>query len=217
MEFFIFQLAGSLASAPAGFYSAKHKEKHKLPGDIVQAAYTNALYPQKYSDFNWRKVRGVACSLIRADRNQRWKENWTMEVNKNTKDLTYNFGRWMAVLDEIEARALRVEGEQKNRSTAVERYFSKLAERPCATTEIIMKQLVPYRAKLGNRGNRLYAMEQEIASTIDPEEFTNTRNLDGRFLLGFDTQKHAIYQDYADRREARDKDDLDDFVSDSAN
>ncbi|NLC25087.1 MAG: type I-C CRISPR-associated protein Cas8c/Csd1 [Fastidiosipila sp.] len=193
------------------------EENGKIPGDIVQAAYTNALYPQKYSDFNWSKVRGVACSLIKADRNQRWKENWTMEVDKNTGDFTYNFGRWMAVLDEIEARALRSEGEQKSRTTAVERYFSKLAERPCATTEIIMKQLVPYRARLGSRGNRLYAIEQEVAAVIDPEELSKARNLDGRFLLGFDAQKHAIYQDYAKRREARDKEDLEDFVSDNEN
>ncbi len=193
------------------------EENHMIPGDIVHAAYTNALYPQKYSDFNWSKVRGVACSLIRADRNRRRKENWTMEIDKNTGDFTYNFGRWMAVLDEIEARALRSEGEQKSRTTSVERYFSKLAERPCATTEIIMKQLVPYRARLGSRGNRLYAIEQEVAAVIDPEELSKARNLDGRFLLGFDAQKHAIYQDYAKRREARDKEDLEDFVSDNEN
>lgn len=188
-------------------------EDLRLPSDIVRAVFTNALYPQKYSDYNWSKVRGVACSLIRADRNQRWKENWTMEVDRNTGDLTYNFGRWMAVLDEIETRALWSGGE-KDRTTAVARYFSKLAERPCATTEIVMKQLVPYRAKLGPKGNLLYKMEQEIASTIHPEEFLNAKNLDGRFLLGFDAQKYAIYKESAENREKREQEELEDFISD---
>lgn len=136
-----------------------------------------------------------------------------MEVDRNTGDLTYNFGRWMAVLDEIETRALWSGGE-KDRTTAVARYFSKLAERPCATTEIVMKQLVPYRAKLGPKGNLLYKMEQEIASTIHPEEFLNAKNLDGRFLLGFDAQKYAIYKESAENREKREQEELEDFISD---
>ena len=63
------------------------------------------------------------------------------------------------------------------------------------TLGIIAKQLVPYRMRLGARGAKLYAMEQEIAAKIDPEALVSVRNMDGRFLLGFDSQKYAIIQD----------------------
>lgn len=170
----------------------------RIPSNIVRAAYLNACFPQKYSEFNWSKVRGVACSLIKAERQQKYKEKWSVEVDMETKDLNYNIGRLVAVLDEIEGRALRAGSSdgKKNRATSVERYFSKIAEHPNRTFETIMKQLQPYRIRLGVKGTDLYKVEQEIAASINPDEFAKAKNLDGRFLLGFDAQKHEFYKKF---------------------
>ena len=165
----------------------------RIPHDIVIGAYRNACRPQAFSEFNWAKVRGVACSLIKAERYQLYKENWTMDVNRDSNDLYYNLGRLLAVLDTIEADAM-YDADSK-RPTSSQRLFSKFADHPNNTLGIIAKQLVPYRMRLGARGAKLYAMEQEIAAKIDPEALVSVRNMDGRFLLGFDSQKYAIIQD----------------------
>ncbi len=116
-----------------------------------------------------------------------------MDVNRDSNDLYYNLGRLLAVLDTIEADAM-YDADSK-RPTSSQRLFSKFADHPNNTLGIIAKQLVPYRMRLGARGAKLYAMEQEIAAKIDPEALVSVRNMDGRFLLGFDSQKYAIIQD----------------------
>ena len=114
-----------------------------------------------------------------------------METDEKSRDVTYNLGRLLAVLDEIEARCLYRAGEK--RSTTVINYFSKFAERPNRTLGIIQKQLMPYRRKLEKMGNDLYTLEKQISSLIPPEELFKASHLDGRFLLGFNAQKHALF------------------------
>ena len=167
-------------------------QKETLPPfDIVQAVYIRSCRPLSYTKAEWQKQCGIACSLIKAYRNKKYKENWTMETDEKSRDVTYNLGRLLAVLDEIEARCLYRAGEK--RSTTVMNYFSKFAERPNRTLGIIQKQLMPYRRKLEKMGNDLYTLEKQISSLIPPEELFKASHLDGRFLLGFNAQKHALF------------------------
>lgn len=175
----------------------------QLPVTLVRQAYNKACYPQNYSANNWNKVRTTACSLIKAFRNQKYQENWGYIVDTNSCDLTYNIGRLLAVMQQIEERAQWISNNEKARTTNAMRYFTKVMEHPASAFALLSASLAPYRASLdkaGNAGADLYAMEQQISSLIDPQEFVNARHLDGRFLLGYDAQLFHIYEENKRRK-----------------
>lgn len=166
----------------------------KLPSDIMRAAVNKCFHPQNYQDtYNWYKVFSITCSLVKKHYLEKGEE-WDMELNLNTDDINYNCGRLLAVANEIERRALQMMSDNKNiRETNAIRYFTKFALHPCKTWGIISDRLVPYTEKLGEKGNDLYKLKQEISAKIPPEKFETLKNLDGRMALGFDSQRYCFY------------------------
>lgn len=175
----------------------------KIPFDMVRTAYNRARYPLFYTKNVWLRVRSTACSLIKAYLKQYKNEDWRFEVDQESKDLAYNLGRYLAVLHQIEYRALRGNNRDVKRPTNAIRYFSKVIDQPAKTIGLLSQLIQPYRASLGEKGNDLYKMAGEISSLIDPEEFAAARNLDGRFLLGFDSQQHAIIHRNKQKKEEK--------------
>lgn len=176
----------------------------RLPRDIMLAAVNKCFHPQNYQEiFNWDKVLGITCSLVRKywlDKIQDMEE-WDMGLNFDTDDINYNCGRLLAVAHEIERRALWLandnkEGKSNIRETNAIRYFTKFALYPCRTWRIISDRLIPYIEKLGEKGNDLYKLKQEISAKILPGEFEKLKDLDGRMALGFDSQRYYIYNSH---------------------
>ena len=132
-----------------------------------------------------------------------------MEV-KETDDLDYNCGRLLAVADAIERWALydkegsiedednseESEKKKKNvRTTTAMRYYTRFCQKPCITWGEINRKLSIYKNQLGARGRFLYDLLGEISDKIDMVEFSEKRNLDGKFCLGFDSQRRKLIQD----------------------
>ena len=116
-----------------------------------------------------------------------------MEVNQ-TNNLAYNCGRLLAVADAIESWALKESSDGGSiRTTNAMRYFTRFSISPCKTWGIINDKLNPYKQRLGAKGGKLYKLLGEISSLIDPEEFEKAVNLDGCMILGFDTQRQALF------------------------
>ena len=57
-----------------------------------------------------------------------------------------------------------------------------------------INKLIPYKQTLGVRGTDLYRLLGEISNLIDPDEFEKASNLDGCMVLGFDSQRQALYE-----------------------
>ena len=174
----------------------------KLPADIMQAAVDRCFHPQNYQEvFNWNRVLSITCSLVKKHYMVKGVK-WDMELNLDSGDIVYNCGRLLAVAHEIERRALRMSSESKDgkaniRETNAIRYFTKFALYPCKTWGIISDKLVPYMERLGDRGADLYKLKQEISAKIPPAEFEDLKGLDGRMALGFDSQRHYIYNSFS--------------------
>lgn len=174
----------------------------RLPSDIVMASVIKCFHPQNYQEaINWNKVLSVTCSLVRKHYIEKEGVIWNMELNFDTDDINYNCGRLLAVAHEIERRALWLdsdnkEGTAKIRDTNATRHFTKFTLHPCTTWGIISDRLIPYIEKLGDKGNDLYKLKQEISAKISPERFWELKNLDGRMALGFDAQRHYIYNSF---------------------
>lgn len=166
----------------------------KIPRDIPMRMIERAKYPQNYNEvYTWYKVLTVSCAMYRKYLYDYIKEEYGMEV-KDTNNLAYNCGRLLAVADAIERWALKENSVDGTiRTTNALRYFTKFSISPCATWGIINDKLNPYKQRLGARGGQYYKLLGEISSLIDPGEFQQATNLDGCMVLGFDTQRQALF------------------------
>ena len=168
-------------------------DRSHVPTDIVNALVRKALHPQNYSEeYNWYKVLSITCAIYRKHRMEKteFKEVWEVNVMEDSTDIVYNCGRLLAVADEIERYALKLQSEK--RETNAMRLFTRFATEPCSTWAIINNKLNPYKQRLGKRGYRLYQLVENISAKIDPKEFPQLKNLDGRMVLGYDSQKNAL-------------------------
>jgi len=168
----------------------------QIPRDVVAAAVNKAKMPQNFSSQNqWLQVVSVACSLYSRLLWDYNKEEITMAV-KDTNDVAYNCGRLLAVADAIEGWALRDKAEDKKniRQTTAIRYFTRFCQRPCETWGMINEKLAVYKEQLGRKGAKLYNLLGEISDKIDIKEFREASNLDGVFVLGFDSQRMDLYK-----------------------
>lgn len=159
-----------------------------VPRDVVSMLVKKSFRPQNYKrDDNWQTVVAIACSMYKKYLYDYKGEEWDMEV-KNCDDLSYNCGRLLAVADEIEYWG---QGDTKRQTNAM-RYFTRFTEYPCETWNIINKKLIPYLNALAEKANYLISLKGEISAMIDPQKFAAARHLDGKMILGFDSQKQAI-------------------------
>lgn len=159
-------------------------DERRIPLDIVNGAFNRASNPVSMEGWEWEKTLSIACALI----NRQEGFNVALDVENNHRD--YLFGRLLAVADVLERRALGVE---ETRASNAIRYMNTFARHPERTWKTIQASLQPYQAKLGTKGTYLSKIIDEVASRIPIDQFNN-KPLSGLYLLGFYSQRHALYQ-----------------------
>lgn len=180
----------------------------KVPRDLVRAAAEKAKRPQNYKHMgNWQQVLSVACALIVKEKYDYEGEVVEMNVNKDSKDLSYNCGRLLAVADAIERQALFDKNEPKKeiRTTNALRFYTRFTQNPYATWMMINNKLSIYREKLGDRGSALYDLLGEISQKIDIESMKKVNNLGGAFCLGYDSQRFEIIEERRRKKAEREE------------
>ncbi|ETI70721.1 type I-C CRISPR-associated protein Cas8c/Csd1 [Neobacillus vireti] len=156
----------------------------KIPLDIVKSAFHRASNPVSMEKWEWEKTLSVTCALI----NKREGYNVALDIENNDRD--YLFGRLLAVADVLERRAL---GSEETRSSNAIRYMNSFSKSPARTWKTIQESLQPYQARLGTKARYLSSLIDEVASRIDVDDFNN-KPLSGKYLLGFYSQRHDLYQ-----------------------
>lgn len=156
----------------------------KIPFDIVKSAFHRASNPVSMDKWEWEKTLSITCALI----NKREGYDLALDTENNNRD--YLFGRLLAVADVLERRAL---GSEETRSTNAIRYMNSFSKHPARTWKTIQESLQPYQARLGTKARYLSSIIDEVASRIVFEEFNN-KPLSGKYLLGFYSQRHELYQ-----------------------
>ncbi|OZI12406.1 type I-C CRISPR-associated protein Cas8c/Csd1 [Bacillaceae bacterium SAS-127] len=159
-------------------------DERKVPRDILNSAFYRASNPVSMDKWEWEKTLSIACALI----NKKEGYNLALDTEKNDRD--YLFGRLLAVADVLERRAL---GSDETRASNAIRYMNSFSKHPARTWKTIQDSLQPYQAKLGTKGLYLSKLIDEIASKMDYEDFNN-KPLSGKYLLGFYSQRHELYQ-----------------------
>lgn len=156
----------------------------KIPMDIIRSAIYRASNPVSMEKWEWEKTLSITCALI----NKQEGYNVALDTQKNDRD--YLFGRLLAIADVLERRAL---GSDETRSSNAIRYMNSFSKHPARTWKTIQESLQPYQAKLGTKGLYLSKLIDEVASRINYEDFNN-KPLTGKYLLGFYSQRHELYQ-----------------------
>lgn len=159
-----------------------------IPQDIVKSAFHRASNPVSMEKWEWEKTLSITCALINKTLKTR-KEEFDLALNTENDDRDYLFGRLLAVADVLERRAL---GDETRATNAI-RYMNSFSMHPERTWMTIQRSLQPYQARLGTKATYLTKIMDEIASKFKMEDFNN-RSLSGKYLLGFYSQRHELYQ-----------------------
>lgn len=168
-------------------------ERKGIPDDMVKTAVARASTPLSYEYYNWKRIVAVACSLVKKQRYEKNKEEWTMPLDPNCRNRDYLYGRLLAIADRIEYLTYNKE-KDSDRQTNAKRYMNAFSQRPFRTWRVIREKIQPYLNKL-NAGRKIYYSHllDEIMDKFDVNEFSDEKNrLDGLYLLGFHCQSHAF-------------------------
>ena len=163
-----------------------------IGADIVKALVNRASRPQAFDHNVWENILFTACAVIRKYRTDRLKEEWSMALEPERKDRSYQFGRLLAVMEKIE-RDTYNDGE--NREPNAMRLQSVFCQRPMTTAYNLEKQLdrayFP-RLRPGSRiwYKNLLGQIMEIISQFPGEE---NKPLEDSYLLGYYLQRSALY------------------------
>lgn len=159
-------------------------DDRRIPTDIVRSVLYRASNPVSLEKWEWEKTLSIACALINRQ------EEYNVPLDHDNNDRDYLFGRLLAIADVLERRAL---GSEEGRSTNAIRYMNSFSRHPERTWNTIQSSLQPYQARMGIKARYLSSLIDEVASRFKTEDFNN-KPLSGKYLLGFYSQRHELYQ-----------------------
>lgn len=175
-------------------------DKAPIPYDLLICLVNRASRPQSYKSSHsvvYKRLLYITCALVRKYHNDRLKrEEWTLNLEPEKRERSYQFGRLLAVMEKIETDTF---SSDENRESNAIRLQSVFCERPWQYTEIIHQKLAPYFAKHKANGRRYYKrligqIMEELSSF--PEQELN-KKLNETYLLGYYLQRNAMYEKHA--------------------
>lgn len=167
----------------------------KMPLDIEQAIVKQASNQLKFGPELRRKVVYTACAVIRKYRYDAYKEEWSMALEPDKKDISYQYGRLLAIMERAELDYYRKTGEE--RETNAIKMLDMFCNRPWHVWEIVNRQLrKAYIPRLDkpqrDRYNRLTDEIVDILAEF-PESERN-KQLKDVYLLGYYNQRSEFFK-----------------------
>ena len=166
-----------------------------IPLDMMTALFHRASSPQNFRDPSIREeLLAAACAVIQKYRYDVYKEESAMEFDPNKNDLSFQFGRLLAVMEKVERDTY--DGDETREPNAI-RLQSIYYQRPLYTSKIIEEQLErAYFPRLKRPALRAYYKNLigEIMEKIYayPKERWNAR-LKETYLMGYYLQRKELY------------------------
>lgn len=176
-------------------------DKMRFPRGIKCALVNKASNLQSYkiSDDEQRKIREnllhTTCAVIRKYHYDTKGEKWDMALEPDKKDISYQYGRLLAVLEKIENDTY--DDDEKKRETNAIRMQSVYANRPQYASRIVWEQLkTAYYPQLYPASRKFYdRLIGEIVENIS--HFTDNEqkhSLGDTYLLGYYLQRNDLYK-----------------------
>ena len=164
-----------------------------MPADFMLALQEKASRLISY-DKNIREfILVTACAVIRKYRYDRFKEEWDMALEPEKKDISYQYGRLLAVLEKVERDTYDRDTEREPNAI---RQQSVFCQRPMYAAANIEKQLErAYFPHVKPSGRVFYKnLIGQIMSQINtfPQNQWNTP-LKETYLMGYYLQRSELY------------------------
>ena len=164
-----------------------------MPTDIVLALCQKASAPLAHEKKVREKILFTACSVIRKYRFDRFKEDWDMILEPEKHDISYQYGRLLAVLEKVERDTYQKDTEREPNAI---RQQSVFCQRPMYAAANIEKQLERAYFPRLSPGSRIYYKNLigQIMEQINqyPKQQWN-KPLRETYLMGYYLQRNALY------------------------
>lgn len=171
-------------------------DKAHLPGDfargVVEKASNLKILPDKELK---EQVLFIACAVIRKYHYDNFKEEWSMALEPEKKDISYQYGRLLAVLEKVEKDTY--ESTEKRETNAI-RMQAAFVQRPQSTQVEIYERLrnayFP-RLKTANQQRRYHMLIGEIMEQISQfSDREQKQPLKDTYLMGYYLQRNELYK-----------------------
>lgn len=168
-------------------------DRARFPADIMHAIVQKAGNLQIYKDKMRSKLLFAACAVVRKYHIDHFKEEWDMALDIQRADRSYQFGRWLAIMEKIERDTY---DKSESREPNAIRMQSVFVQRPGYASRIIMDQLKnAYYQRLSVTArifyDRLIGQIMEILSRFPQSEYNKA--LTETYLMGYYLQKNELY------------------------
>lgn len=166
----------------------------KIPVDIVKALANRASMPLAYEHANRGRLLFITCAVVRKYHNDILnKEEWTMSLNPDSHDRSYQFGRLLAVMEKIERDTY--DKDEMREPNAI-RMQSVFCERPLHVSRILNERLISYMERLPVKSRAFY---RNIISSImekisDSPAADINKPLEDTYFLGYYLQRLELYK-----------------------
>ena len=170
-------------------------DRGRMPLDIMKALFHRASTPQSFDDPAVREeILATACAVIRKYRYDVYKEECAMEFDPNKNDISFQFGRLLAVLEKVERDTY--DSDETREPNAI-RLQSIYCQRPLHTAGMIEKQLErAYFPRLPKPAFRAY-YKNLIGEILDEiyafDEKLWNAPLKETYLMGYYLQRKELY------------------------
>lgn len=168
--------------------------KQNMPADIVQAVAAKANNLQIMDSQLRENVLFTACAVIRKYHNDWYQEEWNMALEPEKKDISYQYGRLLAVFEKIE-RDTYEDGEKREPNAI--RLQSAFSMRPLAVSRTIWEIIdTAYLPKIKNpekRENYRKLYSGIVAHISEYPDFEQKHPLKDTYFIGCCLQRIALY------------------------
>ena len=161
--------------------------------NLVQKSGNLQIVPDdKEHKYLRRTLLFTTCAVIRKYHIDHYKEEWSMALEPEKRDRSYQFGRLMAIMEKIERDTY--DADDKRETNIIRRQMAFVA-RPYATTASVQSHLKnAYYPQLSVTARNYYEkLIEEIMEILSEDGANLNRPLEDTYLLGYYLQKKELY------------------------
>ena len=168
-------------------------DKGKMPADIARAAAAKASNLQIMDTQLRETVLSTACAVLRKYCYDWDREEWNMSLEPEKKDISYQYGRLLAVFEKIEQDTYDKDEQREPNAIRMQSVFAK---RPRYASRILweqMKKAYYPRLKPWNRVKYDRLIGEIIEQISNLPQAEHEEALKDTYLFGYYLQKKALY------------------------
>lgn len=174
-------------------------EQSGMPTDIISALVNRASNPMAYSKPIWRQIVYVACAAIQKHHVYHHKEDFCMEWNLDKPDRSFQFGRLLAAMEQVEEIFYYEHSnpqEKIERQTSAIKALAAFKRRPWDVFERVNAHLTAaYLPRISEKSRicykRLCAQITALLANCTASELNQP--LSSFYLIGYELQRNTFF------------------------